>query len=73
MFSYGWINRALAGLANHYGQSYDCHQQARDTYDRLKGGNMEEIFQSGLHEFLQDFMAGNARLSQSVGRTYNFP
>ncbi|PZF78203.1 hypothetical protein DK847_04310 [Aestuariivirga litoralis] len=73
LFSYGWINRALAGLANHYGQSYDCHQQARDTYDRLKGSNMEDIFQSGLHEFLQDFMANNARLSYSVGRTYNFP
>lgn len=73
IFSYGWINRALAGLANHYGQSYDCHQQARDTYDRLKGGNMEDIFQAGLHEFLQDFFAANARLSQAVAKTYNFP
>ena len=73
LFSYGWINRALAGLANHYGQSYDCHAQARDTYDRLKGSKMEDIFQSGLHEFLQDFVAANTKLSYSVSRTYNFP
>jgi uncharacterized alpha-E superfamily protein len=72
LFSYGWINRALAGLANHYGQSYDCHAQARDTYDRLKSGKMVDIFQSGLHEFLQDFVAANIKLSHSVSRTYNF-
>ena len=64
---------ALAGLANLYGQSYDCHDQARETYDRLKHGNMEQIFQSGLHEFLQDFIVGNARLSQSIATSYNFP
>jgi len=73
LFSYGWINRSLQGLAELYGARYDCHAQAQDTHDRLKSAKMEEIFQSGLHEFLQDFMAGNARLSQSVGRTYNFP
>ena len=73
LFSYGWINRALSGLASHYGQSYDCHQLARDTYDRLNGGKMEEIFQSGLHEFLQDFVTANTRLSHSISRTYNFP
>ena len=73
VFSYGWINRALQGLAELYGQSYDCHQQARDTYDRLKGGNMEDIFQGGLHEFLQDFVTANARLAQSIAQTYNFP
>jgi uncharacterized alpha-E superfamily protein len=34
---------------------------------------MEEIFQEGLHEFLQEFMAANNRLSQSIATTYNFP
>ena len=73
VFSYAWVNRALAGLANHYGQSYDCHVQARETYDRLKQASMEQIFQAGLHEFLQEFIAGNTRLSQSIARQYNFP
>ena len=34
---------------------------------------MEDIFQSGLHEFLGDFMADNNRLSAEIARTYNFP
>jgi uncharacterized alpha-E superfamily protein len=34
---------------------------------------MEQIFQNGLHEFLQDFMAANNSLSQSIATTYNFP
>ena len=73
LFSYGWINRSLQGLADHYGATYDCHRQAADTHQRLRTARMEEIFQSGLHEFLQDFMAGNARLSHAIGKTYNFP
>jgi uncharacterized alpha-E superfamily protein len=73
VFSYTWVNRALAGLANLYGQSYPCHAQARDTYDRLKTGNMEQIFQSGLHEFLQDFISGNTELSNAIAKSYNFP
>ena len=73
IFSYAWVNRALAGLANLYGRKYDGHAQAREAYDRLKEGNMEQIFQSGLHEFLQDFIEGNTRLSQSIAKHYNFP
>jgi uncharacterized alpha-E superfamily protein len=73
VFSYNWVNRALAGLANLYGKSYDCHELARTSYDRLKDANMEQIFQSGLHEFLQEFILSNTRLSQSIARNYNFP
>jgi hypothetical protein len=34
---------------------------------------MEGVFQSGLHEFLQGFIAGTGNLSQSIARNYNFP
>ena len=73
IFSYSWVNRALAGLTNLYGQSYDCHAQAREAHDVLKASSMEGIFQSGLHEFLQGFIAGTGSLSQSIARNYNFP
>ena len=65
--------KPLAGLASLYGKSYECHDLARESYERLKGANMEQIFQSGLHEFLQAFIAGNTSLSQSIARNYNFP
>ena len=73
VFSYQWINLALGGLQSLYNKRYDCHEAAFDIYQRLKSGNMDDIFQSGLHEFLQDFMAANNRLSALVARTYNFP
>jgi uncharacterized alpha-E superfamily protein len=73
VFSYDWINTALEGLADLYGKRYDCHQRVAETRDMLKSGSMEQIFQSGLHEFLQDFINSNNRLSASIAETYNFP
>jgi len=73
VFSYNWINTALEGLADLYGQRYGCHTQAADTQRALKTGSMEQIFQAGLHEFLQDFIASNNQLSATIAGTYNFP
>ena len=73
VFSYDWITTALEGLSVLYGKQYACHQLASDTRVLLKTGSMEQIFQSGLHEFLQDFIAANNRLSASIAGTYNFP
>ena len=73
VFTYYWINMALEGLAALYGQRYDCHALAGETYKRLKTGSMEQIFQSGLHEFLQEFMATNTAVSSAIATTYNFP
>ncbi len=73
VFSYYWINMALDGLGNLYGQRYDCHDLAAGSYKRLKAASMDAIFQGGLHEFLQGFMAGNTRLSDTIATTYNFP
>jgi uncharacterized alpha-E superfamily protein len=39
----------------------------------LKSGNMEQIFQDGLHEFLGSFMNANNALSADIAQTYNFP
>ncbi len=73
VFSYQWITTALDGLGALYGQRYACHDTAHQTYQRLLTGNMDAIFQSGLHEFLREFMAANNALSASIAKTYNFP
>jgi uncharacterized alpha-E superfamily protein len=73
VFSYHWINLALEGLADLYGQRYDCHSLALETHQRLTGGDMDTIFQSGLHEFLRDFMTANNRLASVIADTYHFP
>jgi uncharacterized alpha-E superfamily protein len=73
VFSYHWINTALEGLATLYGQRYACHAQASDTLRSLKSTGMDQIFQSGLHEFLQSFISDTANLSNQIARAYNFP
>ena len=72
-FCYSWITRSLDGLAEDYGQSYECHREAAELYARLEAGKMDDIFQSGLHEFLQDFMNANNRIAAQIAQTYNFP
>jgi uncharacterized alpha-E superfamily protein len=73
VFSYQWINTALSGLANLHGQKYDCHGKASETLSKLRSSRMEDIFQSGLHEYIQDFIQANNTVSYLIGRTYNFP
>jgi uncharacterized alpha-E superfamily protein len=73
LFCYQWIFTALSGLSTLHGQSYTCHEQAKDTLKRLRSAKMEQIFQSGLHEYLQDFMAANNTLSAQIAQTYHFP
>lgn len=73
LFTYNWINLALNDLGALYGQRYECHTLAQTTHEQLKSGNMEHIFQGGLHEFLQWFMWKNNALSESISKTYNFP
>jgi uncharacterized alpha-E superfamily protein len=73
LFSYQWINTALAGLATLHDKSYDCHAQAADMQKKLQSETMEQIFQRGLHEWLQDFINANNGLSAEIAQTYNFP
>ena len=73
LFTYNWINAALKDLGTLYGQRYECHGLASEIQELLKGGNMEHIFQNGLHEFLAEFMHKNNALSSSIAKTYNFP
>jgi uncharacterized alpha-E superfamily protein len=72
-FSYHWINTALEGLAGLYGKRTECHDMASQRLTALKLGSMDDIFKDGLHEFLQDFIAENSRLSAAIARNYNFP
>jgi uncharacterized alpha-E superfamily protein len=73
LFSYVWINNALDGLAELYDRRYTAHDKAAETLQQLRSASMDEIFQQGLHEFLQDFERKNSELSGMIAQTYNFP
>lgn len=69
---YEEILPALVDLAQFYGSANGPQAIARETLRQLTEGDMDAIFQSGLHEFLLDFIARNNRLSAEISRTYHF-
>ncbi len=69
---YDEIVLALDELAQFYGASDGAQSLARSTLIDLAQGNMDNIFQSGLHEFLAAFIARNNRLGCEISATYHF-
>jgi uncharacterized alpha-E superfamily protein len=51
----------------------ECRRIAGELHSRLKYGRMENIFKSGLHEFLSDFLVDNNRLGIEIQRTFLNP
>jgi uncharacterized alpha-E superfamily protein len=49
-----------------------CQELARETMGLLATSEMTAIFQSGLHEFLLDFIARNNRLACEISSAYHF-
>lgn len=72
VFSYQWINTALDGLSNLHGARYPVHERAAETLQSLRSSSMDQIFQAGLHEYLQGFLTSNTQLSVALAETYNF-
>lgn len=66
------IEQAVAGLQKFYHQADECIPSAKETLAMLENGNIDMIFQSGLHEFLTDFLARNNRLGHQISTVYHF-
>ncbi|HEY8267263.1 MAG TPA: alpha-E domain-containing protein [Xanthobacteraceae bacterium] len=64
------ISRYLDDLAAFYGRQGNSQRIARTTLTKLSNARMEQIFQSGLHEFINNFVADNNRLSAAVAEQY---
>jgi uncharacterized alpha-E superfamily protein len=69
---YEEIVSALDQLGGFYGSSNGCQSLAHETRSLLAEGDMSAIFQSGLHEFLAEFIARNNRLGNEISSTYHF-
>ena len=69
---YDEILAALSGLGEFYLAAPDCLKLAEHTAAILKDGDMREIFQTGLHEFVTAFIAGNNALASEIAATYHF-
>jgi uncharacterized alpha-E superfamily protein len=71
-FCYDWLSAATEGLCALYGRRPPSADMIAETRTLLMTTNMDTIFQSGLHEFLTGFIAGNNRLTRAISRDYNF-
>ena len=65
------VTRQLDLLAEGYGGSRgECHRLAGEMHARLRYGQIDEIFQGGLHEFLAAFIQRIDMLASEIGRAY---
>ncbi len=62
----------LEYLATNYGERHDCHEQANALLDRLNSNTIDNIFEIGLHEFIEEFVADNNALGQQIEMDYRF-
>ncbi|MEZ5839510.1 MAG: alpha-E domain-containing protein [Hyphomicrobiales bacterium] len=60
----------LDQIAADYGQQGPAQRMARQMYAHLENARIEDIFQSGLHEFLSEFIADINRLGEAISRQY---
>src|SRR6266852_2011933 len=67
---YGNLVQNLDLLARAYGRQGPAQRHARAIRTRLENSRMDEIFQSGLHEFINEFVADNNRLGATIAQQY---
>jgi uncharacterized alpha-E superfamily protein len=60
----------LDNIARVYGRQGQSQRHARSIRTRLQNSRMEEIFQRGLHEFIDEFIADNNRLGMLITEQY---
>jgi uncharacterized alpha-E superfamily protein len=64
------IARFLDHIATAYGRQGPAQRLARGIRTRLQHRRMDEIFQQGLHEFIQEFIADNNRVGATITQQY---
>jgi uncharacterized alpha-E superfamily protein len=60
----------LDKMAISYGRQGPAQRLARGVRTRLQNSRMDDIFQRGLHEFIQEFIADNNRIGSVITQQY---
>jgi uncharacterized alpha-E superfamily protein len=67
---YDALVRFLDEIGQAYGQQGPGQRHARQVMRRLEQASIKDIFQSGLHEFLTEFVEDNSRLGDILAQQY---
>src|SRR3954447_20544373 len=65
-FCYRGLVSSLGLLAQEYKMRHPCHDMVERTLGKLEVGSIKDVFDTGLHEFLDGFIADNDRLGHQV-------
>jgi uncharacterized alpha-E superfamily protein len=60
----------MDNIARAYGRQGPAQRHARSVRTRLENSRMDEIFKTGLHEFISGFIADNNKLGALVTEQY---
>src|SRR6201989_1902020 len=60
----------MDNIARAYGRQGPAQRHARAVRNRLENSRMDEIFRTGLHEFIGSFIADNSRLGEIITKQY---
>lgn len=63
----------LAEIGGRTGRQGEADRLARLRQSQLEETNIDEVFRSGLHEFLRDYIAENAVLDTAISHQFRFP
>ncbi|QEN90683.1 alpha-E domain-containing protein [Labrys sp. KNU-23] len=64
------LNGNLDQLARVYGRQGPAQRLVRVAQSRLENLSIDEVFQSGLHDFITDFITDNNNLSAAIAEQY---
>lgn len=67
-----FVQQNLDTLAKLYGRREACHEATENLLKLVDKTSMDDIFAHGLHEFLDEFIARNNAVSETLSESYNF-
>ena len=71
-YSLAKITRYLEFVANGHGRRAECNRLAGQLYAQLSYDKIEDVFQDGLHEYLNDFLSRNNALGREIASDFHF-
>lgn len=71
-FSTAKLADNLGYLERAYGQRHASQERVAALKDRLETGDIDQVFDDGLHEFITDFLSDIGRLGAQIEQDYRF-
>ncbi|QTD56871.1 alpha-E domain-containing protein [Parasphingorhabdus cellanae] len=66
------VDESLGFLQEEYGVEHESCRLANMVHQKLKTGQIGEIFEEGLHEYIEGFLFNNSSLGAQIERDYRF-